>query len=394
MAHQSSARAFRELPVSDIVEEEGVPGYRADDFYPVSLGEVLADRYRIVAKLGFGVGSTVWLCRDLLAADTRALKTIKVCTAQRTSKMIAQADAEIAVATYLQSVEGEHPGRNYIRLLDTHFAVQSPHGTTHQCLVYQPLGMTLTELRDLFSDRALEKSLFKNTLQIVLCGLDFLHQAGVVHTDISPNNLLLGVKDASTLLELEQAEQNTPIPRKVLPDRSIYISRPMPITHGMPVICDFGTARMGEKHSGDIMPELYRAPEVILGMEWDCKVDLWAVGVMLWDLFEKSTLFGARVNGVLSDEVHLAEMVSLLGPPPPDFISRSEACKKYFDSEGNWVAATPVPGQSLFEREVQLQGEEKDAFVRFARRMLCWRPEERPTAVELMEDDFFKFRCK
>lgn len=29
------------------------------------------------------------------------------------------------------------------------------------------------------------------------------------------------------------------------------------------------------------MPGIYRAPEVILGMEWDCKVDIWSIGLMV-----------------------------------------------------------------------------------------------------------------
>lgn len=29
------------------------------------------------------------------------------------------------------------------------------------------------------------------------------------------------------------------------------------------------------------MPGIYRAPEVILGMEWDFKVDIWSAGVMV-----------------------------------------------------------------------------------------------------------------
>lgn len=43
-----------------------------------------------------------------------------------------------------------------------------------------------------------------------------------------------------------------------------------------------GSARFGrETFAGDIMPDVYRAPEVILGMEWSSKVDLWSVGVMV-----------------------------------------------------------------------------------------------------------------
>jgi len=47
------------------VEEERLPGYKAEEYYPVHLGEVFVSRYQVLAKLGYGGGSTVWLCRDL-----------------------------------------------------------------------------------------------------------------------------------------------------------------------------------------------------------------------------------------------------------------------------------------------------------------------------------------
>lgn len=56
---------FEKLPLDDKVEEETVPQYRADKFYPVRLGEVFCSRYQVAAKLGFGTSSTIWLCRDL-----------------------------------------------------------------------------------------------------------------------------------------------------------------------------------------------------------------------------------------------------------------------------------------------------------------------------------------
>jgi hypothetical protein len=56
---------FPVLPAEVKFEEEKIVGYKADDFYPVHLGEVFKSRYQVVAKLGFGTASTVWLCRDL-----------------------------------------------------------------------------------------------------------------------------------------------------------------------------------------------------------------------------------------------------------------------------------------------------------------------------------------
>jgi hypothetical protein len=50
-----------------------------------------------------------------------------------------------------------------------------------------------------------------------------------------------------------------------------------------------------------------------------------------------SHLFFAEENGMLDDEQHLAEMVSLMGkaPPPSDeFLRRTEICRLYWDEQG------------------------------------------------------------
>jgi serine/threonine protein kinase len=90
------------------------------------------------------------------------------------------------------------------------------------------------------------------------------------------------IKDESILPKFAREEIEQPYARMVRPDRTIYVSRLMPISPGLPVLCDFGEARVGSsKYSGDIMPRIMRAPEVILGIDWSCKVDIWALGVMV-----------------------------------------------------------------------------------------------------------------
>lgn len=45
--------------------EENPQNYRPGGYHPVVLGTVFRDgRYHVTRKLGFGVYSTVWLCRD------------------------------------------------------------------------------------------------------------------------------------------------------------------------------------------------------------------------------------------------------------------------------------------------------------------------------------------
>lgn len=53
------------MDANQLIEEEEIPDYRADRFYPMRLGEVFEDRYQVLAELGFGSSSTTWLARDL-----------------------------------------------------------------------------------------------------------------------------------------------------------------------------------------------------------------------------------------------------------------------------------------------------------------------------------------
>jgi hypothetical protein len=52
------------LPLGIAVDEENVPGYRPEYFYPANPGDVLSGRYELKAKIGWGSSSTVWLARD------------------------------------------------------------------------------------------------------------------------------------------------------------------------------------------------------------------------------------------------------------------------------------------------------------------------------------------
>jgi serine/threonine protein kinase len=134
----------------------------------------------------------------------------------------------------------------------------------------------------LLPERKFPKDLVQRSIQLTLIGLAFMHENNVIHTDLSSNNILFGIEDPSIFSQIEEDEMTRPIARKVLDDRHIYFSRPLPVSTGLPVISDLGEARVGSgRHTGDIMPGIYRAPEVILDMDWDSKVDIWSIGTMV-----------------------------------------------------------------------------------------------------------------
>ncbi|KMW67161.1 hypothetical protein BDDG_11946 [Blastomyces dermatitidis ATCC 18188] len=114
-------------------------------------------------------------------------------------------------------------------------------------------------------------------------------------------------------------------------------------------------------------------------MRWDNKVDIWNVGVLIWDLFENMHLFDARDENRQNLNLHhLAEMVALLGTPPVGFLRRA------------WKGAIDIPAISLEMLERNLSDSNKDMLIQFVRKMLQWNPEARQSAKELLDDPWLR----
>lgn len=107
--------------------------------------------------------------------------TLKVCTCRQEAGVAAQSTNEVAVARHIRAANIKHPGKRYFRLIIREFTIYGPGGE-HRCLLYMPQGMTYTEFRNSQPDRMLNKTLLQQTYQLILIGLDLLHQLSVVHT--------------------------------------------------------------------------------------------------------------------------------------------------------------------------------------------------------------------
>ncbi|KND89237.1 Serine/threonine-protein kinase SRPK [Tolypocladium ophioglossoides CBS 100239] len=386
--HQRRSLASASMRPGQPFEEERLPWYTPDQFYPVRIGEVLDSKYKVVGKLGYGAYSTAWLCRSI--RDT-GFVSIKVCT--RDGGPSTRLRRELQFYEHVASLKSQHPGQSFIRGLFGTFEIAGPAGQ-HLCLVHPPMHMTIQELQYSNPSHRLNEQLLKWTLSNLLSALSFLHdEARVVHTDLNASNIMLTLEDESLLHDFETAEADEPSPTKVIDNtRTIYGSRKLGLPKGslwgQPVLCDFGQARIGESHRGLIQPELYRAPEVLFDMEWNSSADIWNVAVLIWDLFENRHLFNALdENSQSSATHHVAEMVGYLGLPPRKYLQRSEITKNVFD-QGRWKGAggVAIPQVSLQESVAALDGEAKEEFLAFIRSMLDWLPEKRKRASELLED--------
>ncbi|KKY16569.1 putative protein kinase domain protein [Phaeomoniella chlamydospora] len=203
---------------------------------------------------------------------------------------------------------------------------------------------------------------------------------------------MLGLSDDSVLEAFEKDEIANPSSRNIYPDRTIYQSRPIdrPKAIGLPVLSDFGLARFeGGNSDDDIQPEIYRAPEVLLDMDWSYSADIWNIGAMIWDIFYDKHLFDAYdpITNKLSNKYHISEMAAYLGPPPQRFLEKSETSWKYFDRSGRLITGIDLTDKlSLEAREEWFDGEKKEQFLNFIRSMLRWDLNDRLTAHELLDD--------
>ena len=290
LARNISTTTFEVLDPSIPVEEETIPFYDAEHYYPVKLGETFQERYKTVSKLGFGTASTVWLCSDLTQSERFvALKVyINRCMYHR----------ETWIYQKINESQSEHTGSLFIRKMYEMFEIEGPHGD-HICLVHEPLGISVKELRNRCTNRCLPAVLARGVLRSLLIGLDFLHnEVQIIHTgkdsamplgldaydmtDLQPSNMLLGVNNQSLFAQFEQDEITNPTPRKELVERTIYLSRHWPLVDGHPHISDLSEARFGHhEHNDLIMPTAFRAPEVLLGLTWSYPVDIWATAILV-----------------------------------------------------------------------------------------------------------------
>lgn len=178
------------VPETEIFEEEEVSKFRSGRFYPVTIGQILDDRYVVIGKLGYGGNSTVWLCKEIRYASP----TLRLCACAnraRTQNYVVlkinawnsiQGQRELANYRHLACVQELHPGKENVQNLLGFFWLPYKGGV-HLVLVQPPLAMSLDSYLQSCPLKTLPRAQWKGFVNRILVSLDYLHtKVGLVHT--------------------------------------------------------------------------------------------------------------------------------------------------------------------------------------------------------------------
>jgi serine/threonine protein kinase len=208
-------------------------------------GRLLAGRYRIVALLGRGGMGEVYRADDLTLGQAVALKFLPE-KATNDEALLERFRNEVRVARKVS-----HP--NVCRVYD----VGEVDGHTFFTMEYvdgEDLASLLRRIGRLPSDKALE-------IARQLCaGLAAAHAKGVLHRDLKPANIMLDGR-------------------------------------GQVVVTDFGLAGLiGQIAGSDIRSgtPAYMSPEQLEGRDVDVRSDIYALGLVLYEIFTGKRAFSAE----------------------------------------------------------------------------------------------------
>src|SRR5205807_7430814 len=207
-------------------------------------GTILAERYRIVGLLGRGGMGEVYRADDLKLAQPVALKFLPEHLLSD-GAALARFHREVRVARQVTH-------RNVCRVYDIG-EVEGRHFLSMEFIKGEELSSLLRRIGRLPQDKAIQIA------RQICAGLAAAHDVGVLHRDLKPANVMID-------------------------------------EHGNARILDFGLAGLAEEFREDELhagTPAYMAPEQLDGRTFTVRSDIYALGLVLYELFTGRKAFEA-----------------------------------------------------------------------------------------------------
>jgi predicted Ser/Thr protein kinase len=247
MSSSSDETSLAETGVPRKTSSSGRPGWLtssgAEEPGRIPMGTILADRYRVIGLLGRGGMGEVYRADDLRLGQPVALKFLPAAVSDDASRL-AQFHNEVRIARQVSH-------RNVCRVYD----IGEADGRIFLTMEYvdgEDLATLLRRIGRLPQDKGIEVA------RQICAGLAAAHEQGVLHRDLKPANVMLDGQ-------------------------------------GRVRVTDFGLAGVASEiedvRSGT---PAYMAPEQLAGREVSIKSDLFALGLVLYEIFTGKRAFDAK----------------------------------------------------------------------------------------------------
>ena len=155
-------------------------------------------------------------------------------------------------------------------------------------------------------------------------------------------------------------------------------------------ISNFSNACYLNHHfSREIQTRQYRAPEIILGINYNETVDIWSLGCIVFELITGDCLFEPRQknNSFSKDDDHLAQFIELLGKIPKNFALSGTESKRFFTKDGKLCRINTLHKRLLKDaliKKYHMKKKEAEKLNDFLLPMFEFCPEKRASAKQML----------
>jgi len=284
-------------------------------------------RYVVTDLLGDGTFGRVLACKDAEKGQRVAVKVIK-----GVRRFFEHAEAEAEVLRDIQRLDASNKS-NTVELRNIFV-----HAEKFFCMVFEPLDTSLRDFLKLNSGQGLFMADVKQIATQLLQSLEVLHSIGLTHCDLKCRNIML--RNAAC---------------DVVPHPRVPGAQTRKLHNPSITIIDFGGAVFeDDRHDGRIGTRQFRAPEVVIGLQWDEMADMWSAGCIIC-----MTYIGQRIFSMHEDMEFFAICHRALEKETPSSMVAAALQSGVLEgltfeegSDGSWHLAWPrcAPDEKAVER--------------------------------------------
>jgi len=368
--------------------------YKPGGYAPVSIGEVLNARYRIIKKIGFGEFSTVFLCYDY--NDTQNFKALKIAKSSKTFTEAAEDERNI-----LSNINSK-----YCCKLHNSFTYTSPFGE-HITLVFDIYGESLYSVMREYRHNGIPIKCVKSITIDLLKGLIDCLECNIINTDIKPENILIRspTKEISNIIKkyvppnIGDVIVNIPVTTKKKKRKkydedecSEENDEDFEKRISNVLFTDFGNGCSTEDPYKDYICTLpYRPPENIITKKFTASADVWSLGCTIYEMLTGSVLFDPDVYETgdkreVSD-THLASVIEITGGNPTIY-KDGKRYNEYCRPDGTLRFIRNLKNISLKNKissKIDISKRDAEKWANFIIYMLNFDHKERPTPQNIYD---------